>query len=48
MAWKQWMISRSRRKLPASLINALFATIVGPLLMNALHHPLHKLGVLRG
>ena len=35
-------------KLPASLINALFATIVGPILMNALHDPLHKLGVLRG
>ena len=33
-------------KLPASLINAVFATIVAPLLMNALHHPLHKLGVL--
>ncbi len=34
-------------KLPASLINAVFATIVAPLLMNALHHPLHRLGVLR-
>ena len=33
-------------KLPASLINAVFATIVAPLLMNALHLPLHKLGVL--
>ena len=33
-------------KLPASLINAVFATIAAPLLMNALHIPLHKLGVL--
>ena len=33
-------------KLPASLINAVFATIAAPLLMNALHLPLHKLGVL--
>lgn len=34
-------------KLPASLINAVFATIVAPLLISALHFPLHKLGVLR-
>ena len=33
-------------KLPASLINAAFATIAAPILMNALHLPLHKLGVL--
>ena len=34
-------------KLPASLINAVFATVVSPILMSALHQPLHKLGVLR-
>ena len=33
-------------KLPASLINAVFATVVAPVLMNALHHPLHRMGVL--
>ena len=33
-------------KLPASLINAVFATVVAPILMNALHHPLHRMGVL--
>ena len=33
-------------KLPASLINAVFATIAAPILMNALHLPLHKMGIL--
>ena len=33
-------------KLPASLINAVFATVAAPILMNALHLPLHKLGIL--
>ncbi len=34
-------------KLPASLINAVFATVAAPALMNALHMPLHQLGVLK-
>ena len=34
-------------KLPASLINAVFATIVAPLLMNALHLPLYRMGILK-
>ena len=34
-------------KLPASLINAAFAAVAAPLLMNALHKPLHRLGVLQ-
>ncbi len=34
-------------KLPASLINAVFATVVAPLLMNALHIPLHRMGMLK-
>ena len=34
-------------KLPASLINAVFATAAAPVMMNALHIPLHKLGVFR-
>ena len=33
-------------KLPASLINAAFATIVAPILIQALHKPLHQLHVL--
>ncbi|MBQ9211518.1 MAG: ECF transporter S component [Clostridia bacterium] len=33
-------------KLPASSINAAFATIAAPILMSALHQPLHKLGVI--
>ena len=33
-------------KLPASLINAVFATVVAPILMNALHTPLHRMGIL--
>ena len=37
---------RMGSKLPASLINAVFAAIAAPILMNALHLPLHKLGVL--
>lgn len=32
-------------KLPASLINAIFATIGAPVLMNAVHLPLHRLGI---
>ena len=34
-------------KLPASLINAVFATIAAPMLMNALHLPLYKQGILK-
>ena len=34
-------------KLPASLINAVFATIAAPLLINTLHLPLHRLGILK-
>ena len=34
-------------KLPASLINAVFATAAAPVMMNALHIPLHKLGVFK-
>ena len=39
-------LAKMLSKLPASLINAVFATIAAPILMNALHLPLHKLGVL--
>lgn len=34
-------------KLPASLLNAAFATVTAPILMQALHQPLHHLGVLK-
>lgn len=34
-------------KLPASLINAVFATVAAPILSAALHQPLHRMGVLR-
>ena len=34
-------------KLPASLINAVFAAIASPILMNALYIPLRRLGVLQ-
>ena len=39
-------LAKMLSKLPASLINAVFATIAAPILMNALHLPLYKLGVL--
>lgn len=34
-------------KLPASLINAAFATVTAPLLMTALHYPLRRQGILK-
>lgn len=33
-------------KLPASVINAVFATVAAPILTSALHQPLHRMGVL--
>ena len=39
-------VAKMLTKLPASAINAVFAAIAAPLLMRALHSPLHKLGVL--
>ncbi len=40
-----WLIVTG--KLPASLLNAAFATVAAPVLMNALYIPLHKLGILK-
>ena len=34
-------------KLPASLINAVFATVAAPLLMTAVHYPLWRQGILK-
>jgi len=33
-------------KLPASVINAVFATVAAPILTSTLHQPLHRMGVL--
>ena len=39
-------VAKMLTKLPASSINAVFAAVAAPLLMRALHSPLHKMGVL--
>ncbi len=39
-------VAKMLSKLPASSINAVFAAVAAPILISALHRPLHHLGVL--
>ena len=39
-------VAKMLTKLPASLINGVFTVIAAPILMSALHSPLHRMGVI--